>query len=291
MQFNNSVNTAEILNRGFKNFKSTFKPFFKYALLAVIVSYSINLYVAFMDTFFFNHEVLYITGIVLLVLLFLPIAYYTIRLNMTAAGKLKGIIEGQPFDFRQKLKDSKHEFWRLFFVLAAKFFLKVVMIVCMLPLTLLLMSKMSSVDPKIGISFRSYVVLPATTVAMFILYLLTRLEFASLVIYWNVDTEYSDLDTSMKMTKKHYLKKLMIIIVAHIPNLLVNGVMFLNFVNNYGSSNIMLKWIYVVGMVLLNGITLSWPLTFYHSLFMKMKAFTLSEDVLVDDEGKEWLTF
>lgn len=291
MQFSSSVNLAEILNRGFKNFKSTLKPFFKYAVFTVLISYLIQIYVTFMDTFLFNHEKAYIMGIVLLVLLFLPIAYYTIRLNMTAAGKLKTIIEGQPFHFKKQFKNSKYEFWRVFFVLASKFFLKVVVIVCSLPIMVEVINRLTPLGSGFVGVFSLYITIPLMIAALLALYMLTRIEFASLVIFWNIDTEFSDIETSMKMTKKHYLKKLMIMFVAHIPTLFVNVLVFSNFFTSFLNANIGIKWLYVVMMILFNAVTLSWPMTFYHALFRQMKVFSLSEDVLIDSEGREWLTF
>lgn len=289
MQFNNSVNLAEILNRGFKNFKSTFKPFFKYAFLAVFVSYLIQVYVAVMDTFFLNHETLYIIGIIALVILFLPIAYFTIRLNMTAAGKLKAIIEGQPFNFKEKLTDSKHEFWRVFAVLAAKFAIKMIMFITLIPVFLWLATILSPVQEATPGLYA--MVVPSLVVTIALFYLLTRLEFATLVIYWSVDTDHSDLNTSIRMTKNQYFKKLKLIIIAHIPSMILTLLMALNFFANYAEFNVMYRWIYILGVILFNTITLSWPMAFYYPLLKDMKAFKMIAGKVVDDEGQEWLTF
>jgi len=237
MQFKDSFNFAEILNRGFRSFKSTFRPFFKYALLAVFVSYLIQLYVTVLDTYLLDHEMIYVAGIVLLVLLFLPIAYLTIRLNMTAAGKLKAIIEGQPFNFKNKFTESKHDFWRVFAVLAVKFIIKLTMYLSLVPLGLYLVSELSPMQPALNTNM-IWLILPSSAVALVMLYILTRLEFATLVIYWHVDTDKSDLSTSMFMTKKQYFSKLMLIIVAHIPGFILSMITFMNFLSNYQSVNL-----------------------------------------------------
>ncbi|MCH4886796.1 hypothetical protein EZV73_04410 [Acidaminobacter sp. JC074] len=291
MQFTHSVKIAEILNRGFKNFKSTFKPFFKYALLAVVISYIIQLYIAVMDTILFDNEVLYIASIVLMVLVFLPVAYFTVRMNMTASGKYKAVKEGQPFDFKEKFNDSKHEFWRVFFVLASKFFIRVIMMICFMPLVMFIFTP---VLPE-GLSFSGFsgslVLIVSTSAGLAFLYLLTRLEFATLIIYWQVDTEHSDLRTSMEMTRTQYLEKLKLIIVAQIPKIIMNMVMFMNvFIMPFGQTP-MGRWTYLIGLIIFEAASYAWPLSFYYPLFKQMKAFPLQSDVLIDEEGKEWLTF
>jgi len=291
MQFNHSVNIAEILNRGFKNFKSTFKPFFKYALLAVIISYVIQLYITVMDTVLFDNEVAYITSIVLMVLVFLPVAYFTVRMNMTVSGKFRAVKEAQPFLFKEKFKDSKHEFWRVFFVLASKFFIRVIMMICFMPLLVLLLTP---IMPE-GLNFAGLsgmiVVIVSTLAGLSFLYLLSRLEFATLVIYWQVDTEHSDLRTSMEMTKTQYLKKLKLIIIAKIPKIVMNIIMFANvFISPIGNTGA-LRWGYLLGLIIFETITYAWPLAYYYPMFKQMKAFPLQSDVLIDEEGKEWLTF
>lgn len=290
MQFKDSFNFAEILNRGFRSFKSTFRPFFKYALLAVFVSYLVQLYVTILDTYLLDHEMIYVVGIVLLVLLFLPIAYMTIRLNMTAAGKLKAIIEGQPFSFKNKFIESKHDFWRIFAVLAVKFIIKITMYLSLVPLGLYLISILSPMQPEINSNF-IWLMLPSLIVALVMFYLLTRLEFATLAIYWHVDSDKSDLSTSMHMTKNHYFSKLLLIIVAHIPGLILSLLTLINFLSNYQTINVFTRWTYLIAVILISAISFSWPMCLYYPMFKDMKAFTLSSDVVVDEDGKEWLTF
>ena len=290
MQFNSSVQLAEILNRGFRSFKSTFRPFFKYALLAVMVSYIIQIYVAVIDTFLLDHEILYVGGIVLLVLFFIPIAYYTIRLNIVAAGKLKAIIEGQPFNFKDKFKESKHEFWRVFSVLAVKFTLRIVMYLSLIPVAILIIAKLNPAKPVIS-NVSLMMPIPSLLIAFCMLYLMTRLEFASLIVYWHADSDYSDLNTSMKMTQKQYFSKLKIMIIAHIPNMIMGVLTVLNFVFNYQSLNLLTRWSYLIVIIIINTVTLSWPMVFYYPLFKQLKAFKLTSDKVIDHEGKEWLTF
>jgi len=290
MQFKDSFNFAEILNRGFRSFKSTFRPFFKYALLAVFVSYLIQLYVTVLDTYLLDHEMIYVAGIVLLVLLFLPIAYLTIRLNMTAAGKLKAIIEGQPFNFKNKFTESKHDFWRVFAVLAVKFIIKLTMYLSLVPLGLYLVSELSPMQPALNTNM-IWLILPSSAVALVMLYILTRLEFATLVIYWHVDTDKSDLSTSMFMTKKQYFSKLMLIIVAHIPGFILSMITFMNFLSNYQSVNLFTRWFYLGTVILISTISFAWPMCLYYPMFKDMKAFPLASDRVIDEDGKEWLTF
>lgn len=293
MHFFNTVNIDEIFKDGFKIYKSTFKIFLKYALLAVTLSYLISIYVGILDTFLFDYEIAYIIAIVLLVLLFLPIAYYSVRMNMTAASKFKALIEGQPFNFQGKLKESKHDFWRVFFVLAAKFLIKLMMILALAPTILYIVSLTSPTSLVMQMNGAVVIIILAISllIAGGMLYLLTRLEFASLIIYWHVDTEKSDLSASMKMTKSQYFTKLRLMIVAHIPSIVLNIITILNFIYNFQSFNPVMRWGYILGLIAFNTVTFSWSMSYYYPLFKQMKAFALQSEKVVDEEGREWLTF
>ncbi|MBI9012560.1 MAG: hypothetical protein JEZ08_10060 [Clostridiales bacterium] len=293
MHFFNTVNIDEIFKDGFKIYKSTFKTFLKYALLAVTLSYLVSIYVGILDTFLFDYDIAYIIAIVLLVLLFLPIAYYSIRMNMTAAGKFKALIEGQPFNFKEKFKESKHDFWRVFFVLAAKFLIRLMMLLALLPTILYIVSLAS--PTSLVMQMKGTVVFIVLFVTLLIagglLYLLTRLEFASLIIYWHVDTDKSDLSASMIMTKSQYFTKLKLMIVAHIPNIVLNIITVLNFIYNFQSFNPIMRWGYILGLIAFNTVTFSWSMSYYYPMFKQMKAFALQKEKIVDEEGREWLTF
>jgi len=293
MHFFNMVNIDEIFKEGSKIYKTTFKTFLKYALLAVTLSYLVSIYVGILDTFLFDYDIAYIIAIVLLVLLFLPIAYYSIRVNMTAASKFKALIEGQPFNFKEKFKESKHEFWRVFFVLAAKFLIRLMMLLALLPIILYVVSLSSpgSLVMQMNTNIIMVIMFFSALIAMGLLYLLTRLEFASLIIYWHAETDKSDLSASMKMTKSQYFAKLKLMIVAHIPNLVLNIITTLNFIYNFQSFNPVMRWGYILGLIVFNTVTFSWSMSFYYPLFKQMKAFALQSEKLVDEEGREWLTF
>lgn len=293
MHFFNTVNIDEIFKDGFKIYKSTFKTFLKYALLAVTLSYLVSIYVGILDTFLFDYDIAYIIAIVLLVLLFLPIAYYSIRMNMTAASKFKALIEGQPFNFKGKFKESKHDFWRVFFVLAAKFLIRLMMLLALAPTILYIVSLASptSLLMQINGAIVAIILFVTLLIAGGLLYLLTRLEFASLIIYWHVDIDKSDLSASMKMTKTQYFTKLRLMIVAHIPSIVLNIITVLNFIYNFQSFNPVMRWGYIVGLIAFNTVTFSWSMSYYYPMFKQMKAFALQSEKVVDEEGREWLTF
>lgn len=293
MHYYNNVNIDDIIKKGIKIYTSTFKSFVKFALLAVTLSYLVSIYVGMLDTFLFNHEILYIIGIVLLVLLFLPIAYYSIRMNMTVSGKYKALIEGQPFDFKEKFKESKHDFWRVFFVLAAKFIIRIMAFGALLPIILYVISTSSpnslTMQLNGGILFGVLSLSVIVTIAL--LYLLTRLEFASLIVFWKADIDNSDLNASVKMTKTQYFSKLKLILTAHIPNLLISVITILNIIYNFQSINVFTRWGYIIGLICYNTFAFSWSMGLYYPLFKEMKAFPLQTDKVIDEQGREWLTF
>lgn len=293
MHFFNSVKIDEIIKKGIKIYTSTLKSFIKFALLAVTMSYMVSIYVGILDTFLFEYELLYILAIVLLVLLFLPIAYYSIRMNMTAAGKFKALIEGQSFDFKDKYKESKHDFWRVFFVLAAKFIIRIMTFGALLPMILFIISLSSpdSLTMQLNGVILFIVLFISGLVTLALFYLLTRLEFASLIIFWKADVDKSDLDASIKMTQTQYFSKLKLIIIAHIPNAIISLVTLLNIIYNFQGTNLIARWGYILGLIGFNTMAFSWSMGLYYPLFKSMKAFPLQTDKVIDEEGHEWQTF
>ena len=50
------------------------------------------------------NEVLYVVGLILLLLLILPIIYYSVRVVATSVGKLKAIVLNEDYDYNEKYK-------------------------------------------------------------------------------------------------------------------------------------------------------------------------------------------
>lgn len=289
MHFNRSVNIAEIIRNGFTSYKESFIQFFKYALLVILVSHSIQLVSAFIDTFMVTHAIIYIILTSVIFISVIPIAYFAIRLNMTAARKFKAIVEKQPFDFRKEYKDSKHDFWRLFTVLATKFALKFIMLIASIPLLIQLMMYLGF-DGFGRDYFSVYIIGPSVLILLFVAIVLLRLEFAAYAVYWHVDSEYTDLNTSIRMTKDQFFSKFALIVLSRLPSYLISGITIMTvFMNSTGSS--MARWLTVIFIATINLVSLSWPISMYYHLFKELKAFKLSSKMLVDDEGNEWLTF
>jgi hypothetical protein len=133
--------------------------------------------------------------------------------------------------------------------------------------------------------------LGAIGIAFLSLYGMIRLEFASLVIYWDIETQSTDLGTSIRMTKYHFLEKLKIIIIANIPSFVLGLITTITFFIDFTGPLMPFKWLLVFISISINILFYSWSYSFYYPMFEQLKAFALPTEKSVDKDGREWLTF
>lgn len=288
MQIKASVDVSAIIKRGIDLYKSTISKFIIYALIAVMVSEIITIYVGVFDTFFVKYRFFYIGGLIFLVLLYLPIIYYSVRIAITSVGKLKAVIEKRTYDYSYKFEESKDHFWRVFLVLIIRFVLKLIFILSIVTPIIMVGKKVLGLM-ELDVAF--FVIIFSSIISAGIsLYLMLRLEFATLVIYWHVDTEYSDLKTSMLMTKYLFAEKLKIILFANIPGILLGMITTITFFVDF-SGSLFLKWVFIFTSIVINILFYSWSYSIYYPLFEDMKAFALPTEKNIDEHGREWQTF
>lgn len=288
MQYEAPLDVASIIKRGTDLYKSTIRDFFKYALLAVLVSEIITIYVTIFDTFFLNQRIVYIAGLIFLVLLYFPIIYYSVRVAITVISKLRATIEERSFDFADQFMVSKEKFWRVFLVLITRFILKLVLILSIISPIMLIINQVldHSFDGSLIISLIAGIVL-----SLFALYGMIRLEFASLVIFWDVEAVTTDLKTSILMTKHHFVDKFKVIIIANIPSFILGMITTFTFFIDFSGPMITFKWLLIFVSMAINLLFYSWSYSFYYPMFEQMKAFALPTEKSIDKEGREWLTF
>lgn len=288
MQYEAPLDVASVIKRGTDLYKSTIREFFKYAILAVLVSEVITIYVAVFDTFFLGQRLVYIAGLIFLVLLYFPIIYYSVRVAITTIGKLRAIIEERSFDFADQYSISKDKFWRVFLVLIVRFILKIIMILSIVTPGASLLEEIINHT----VSFSSLLILFAGLfVAALSLYGMIRLEFASMVIYWDIDSRSTDLRTSVLMTKHQFIEKLKIIILANIPSFILGIITTFTFFIDFTSSMMPFKWFLVAVSMGINVLFYSWSYSVYYPMLEQMKAFALPTEKRIDKDGREWQTF
>lgn len=293
MQIGSKVNVANSLRQGRQFYVEHFISFFKYALLAVFVSYIVSIYVAVFDTWFLNYPVIYVMGLVLLLLLYFPIVYYSIRLTITNAEKLKAMFNNETYRYDKGFQRSKDKFWRVFVILVIRFFLKTVAIAS---LGIPILNQVALKKPEI----LNFTLDPGLTPWTFVfgviglvtsVYLLIRFEFATIVVFWDIESGKSDLKTSMMLTKTQLFDKLKVMLVAHIPGLVLSAISLAYIFYNQIELAASIKWIYVVLSVTLNTVFYSWLYAFYYPLLGNMKCMMAGQRKTIDEKGREWLSF
>lgn len=295
MRLSNDFQVATVLRRGIGLFKSTFKSMIKYSFLAVLISSMTSIYMYLIEIVGEKNEMLYIIGLILLVLLLLPIIYYSVRVVATTVDKLKAAAFGESFNYKERYGNSKEIFWRVTLILFLKFVLIIVFIVsCILPAMTFSNFIFKNFDTFWNIEpiLLGMANMLSILFALTSLFILARIEFAMSVIYWNVESEYSDIVQSFKMTKHHLFKKLLVIFMAHLPNLIL-VVITININNSFdgftgravlGLGNLLLT-------IAANTIIFTWMYSIYLAMFEAMGSFTLSQLNQIDNRGREWLTF
>ena len=295
MYMNNEIQVAKVLKRGIGFYKSSFASILKYSFLAVLVSSMLSIYLYLNEILAEINEVLYVVGLILLVLLILPIIYYSVRVVATSVGKLKAIVLNENYDYKEKYKLTRDIFWRVMLVAVLKFLVFILFTVaCILPA--IAISEIFFSDINFFTNIEPVIQLVSLGISLLIallsIYLFVKLEFATTIIYWNVETEYSDVMQSMRMTKYHFFKKVIIILIAQLPNLILAGVTFvISMIFNGFIGMTMFGFFNLVITIAISTFIFTWTYSIYLALFEEMKVFSCNQSEKADIDGREWLSF
>ncbi len=295
MEISNNISVANVLKKGTKTFFSTFLTMLKYAFLATLIENTVSIYFVILDTLFYDNHVYYIAGMALLLLALLPVVYYSVRLGITSSQKLKAVHYKEKFNFRKKFSDSKKYFWKVMQVLLLQLILIIALMVTvfLIGLEVFLHNDMNENFMFLYDDFaRNVIFYVSIILSICILYLLARVELATKIICWDVKVGSNGVQGSMKLTKNHFLKKLVIIISANIPTFLLTivGVMlsiYLDIEDVEGYLGLTIDVGSTLLSIILGMCLYTWSRSMYLALFNEMKLF--SNDNKTDD--REWVTF
>lgn len=281
----NQLNVATVINKGAKLYMKTFMEFKKYALLLVFVSSLISIYMVFIEFFIDISYTAYIIGYVLLLVLFIPFAYYAIVTSISVISKLKSIIENDyKKTFREHYKRAKQLFWRMVLFIIIEGLLVVCLFIILLIAYVLIDSILGNFNflSDSHIIVEGIIVIVTLLAAVLIVYLLTRIGFTELVIFWDIKFDSNAIIESFKLTRYDYLKKVQIIIIAQLPNFIFTIFVFwINFKSSGG-----LLSIFELGLSMaINIVLLPWSYCIYYSLLNEMNVFKKEEAV---EDGIKW---
>lgn len=293
MQISNSVDVTDTLKNGKKLYGKHMIPFMRYALLSVLVSQLVPFYVAVFNTFFTDYLLIYVLGLIFLMLLYFPIVYYSIIITITNAEKLKSIYRNDDYDYRQGFHNSRDKFWRVFFVMFVRFILKLIAVFAIMLPVFYFIGKANPEAVPMTIGTVSIPMLMAVSGVglIFSVYFLVRTEFAAFVVYWDIKVIENEFKTSMMLTKHEFIKKLKIIIVAHLPGLTLSLTSLMYIFLNLEDIHPMIRWIYIGATLGVNLLLYSWRYAFYFPLLDGMKCLVSENKTTIDEKGREWLSF
>jgi hypothetical protein len=219
--------------------------------------------------------------------------YFTFRITITNVGKFKTIVNEQTYEYKIKYKESKEKFWRIAVIFIIKTILKAI--------------ALASIGVPVFYGYAYFnpqildLQLPLWGLAILSLfgglcflgdvYLLIRLEFASVIVYWDVDSDISDLGTSMRMTKHDLFNKMKVMFVAHLPGMVMALVSLIYIFMEVDSASGWLGLLNIIVSVIINTALFSWIYSLYYPMFEQIKAFTFEKELTVDSEGREWTTY
>lgn len=281
MIMSNDFQVAKVLKRGLELYKVTLKDAFQYSLITVLLTSFISIYMYFLELIGKVNEVFYAVGLVMLVIVLAPLIYYSIRVVATTVGKLKSLVYKSKYNYKVKFYESKELFWRILLVLFLKFVLGIVVVL----MCILIFYSM------VGFNiFKTFFIVPMILLLISLLIvsliMLFKLEFAAPIIYWNIETEYSDVKLSMRITKYYKLKKVFIILIGHLPNLLILLLsLYTSKVYNGFIDIPFLGLISLIATILFSTVAFSWMYSFYTALFEELGAFD------PDSDDREWLRY
>lgn len=293
MLINKDVKASTCFNNGKDLFLKHHIKFAKYAFITVVISYFVSLYWAFFDTFLAEHPLLYVVGLILLLLIYFPIIYYSIRLTISNAEWLKNVYGNQPKKYKQIFTKSRDKFWRIFFIQLVKFLLKVIFILSLSITIMYFVGKTNMNYRMFEYQTGTFIGLIGLTfvVGVIVLYTLYRLEFADIAVFWDIDGVGKEFKTSWLLTKYNQVAKMKLVVIAHLPNFILSLASILYVLNNMDQMAIGVRWSYLSVMVVLNTFFYAWRYAMIYPALNKMKCMEEQCQLTVDEDGREWLTF
>jgi hypothetical protein len=219
--------------------------------------------------------------------------YYSVRITITNVSKFKNIILEKPFDYKKHYEKSKEKFWRVFVVLILKFIIKAVMIGSfMIPAAVTISSLFPEmVDVSLGLPYTIMSFVFSLIVITLGIYLLIRLEFATLTIYWDFETDYSDVKTSFLLTKKNLWSKVKVMIIAHIPGFIMSVISLVYIFSDLQEGAGYIRWIYIGLSLIVNTVFYSWIYAMYYPMMEELRCFDFDKVKTIDEKGREWMSF
>lgn len=292
MQKNLSLDSRDIRKKGLQLFRKVWGPIFFFALIATIVSNLVSIYFAIFDTFFMDNNLMYLIANISMVIIFLPIVYFSVRLSITNSEKIKTIITKQPYSYIKGFKKSKEKFWKVLTIIIIRSLVKVILIgaLVVIGLAIAVQLQLDFVNIDIEVVTLLPFVAVSAIIAIVCVYYLIRIEYASLIVYWDLEIEGSALRGSMALTRYKLFSQYKIMFLAHLPAIFI-GVLNLIFVNvGFADSSIEFRWGFIAGSMVFDIIFYPWLQSLYYPIFEQMKVFK-QENRIIDDTGREWLTF
>lgn len=293
MLINKDVHASKCFHDGKHLFLKNHIKFAKYAFLAVMISYFVSLYWTFFDTFLANHPLFYVLGLILLLLMYFPIIYYSIRITITNAEWLKMLYIGETDKYSHFFQKSRDKFWRVFFIQLVKFLLKAFFIISFLMTWFYYWGKhheIYRVYPFQNAIFFGLIGL-TVIVGLVVFYVLYRMEFADLAVFWDVDVPGREFKTSWMLTKYYQIAKIKIVIIAHLPNFLLSTISMVYVFNNIEQMALGLRWTYLTVTIVLSTLFYSWRYAILFPILNGMRCLEKECKTTIDEDGREWLSF
>ncbi|MBN2794979.1 MAG: hypothetical protein JXR88_06210 [Clostridia bacterium] len=293
MLINKDVQTSICINDGKHLFLNNHIKFAKFGFLAVMISYFVSVYWTFFDTFLAGHPLLYVLGLILLLLMYFPIIYYSIRITIANAEWLKGQYAGDTEKYSHVFQKSRDKFWRIFFVQLIKFLLKSFFIILFLITWFYYWGKHHEIYRIYPFQNSILFGLIGLTILIgsVVFYILYRMEFADLSVFWDIDIPGREFKTSWLLTKYYQIDKIKIVMIAHLPNFILSTGSMIYVFNNIDEMALGLRWTYLIVTIILNTFFYSWRYAILFPVLNTMRCLEKECKTTVDEDGREWLSF
>ncbi len=271
----------KVIYEGLKNYKKIWK---KLMILSIFLGIYMNLFKIYdySTRTIDRTSNLYLLSIIILIAIVIPYYYFYISLFTTYAATIKNEIDNTPYKLKMVFDKEKLKFLRVFLVLIFQSIVKII-------IATLFISLIVSDFNWISMLFI------AALLCLSLFYI--RMDLSLSIIYWNIkDINTSklpnvfvlkDILLSRYITRTYFLKKAVIILIANIPNIIID------LLNLYSSirfiSNKTIGILAIVFIVIFTIITRPFKLSIYHALYKQLNLLPFA-DKLVDQDGTEWIS-
>ncbi len=276
------MSIKKIIFDGLKNYKKIFNEII---LLSLVLGIYMNLFKIYdYSTRFLDKTTnLYLLSIIVVIAIFIPYYYLYISLFTAYASIIKKEIDNQPYKFKNTFLEEKFKSLRVFFVLIIQSIIKIIIAILFIFL--------------VSVKFDKFTILYILgLICLSVFYI--RIDLALSIIYWDIDelNEFSqkkqsflkDILISRYITRTDFIKKAIIILIANIPNIVIdilNLYSSINFINNNRIGILSILFI-----ILFTIITRPFKLSIYHSLYKQLNLLPFA-DKLIDKDGNEWTAY